>query len=385
MISGVLGGLGVLSNFLANQQNADYNRQALDFQKYQYEDSKRYNSAPAVVQRLRAAGINPALAFAGGQTGMAHASSVAPPATIPMRGLDMAGLSAMANSIDLNKSKRDLSNQERALLNARTTAQEFENRMNLLFGEQAKKADIQRAISDAVLNYQNALLAKERGNTERTQQSLNRAAEALKYAMKDLTEEQRNKIVKELEWYDDFAVADIDLKEAQTASNLADVPLKKSQEANNYASAENQRAQAALSRFEKSFREAKAPSDIAKAASEAVIAFNQEGITGWQVKAAEYAAEKAKVEASWAEAYAWKDFILSCINDVAVSVWNAFTAFKNSKSWQNMSQTQQKRMEAEVQKMADDVNTETSTTTWTHSNGRMRPQTSVVTHKRVRK
>lgn len=372
---------GLLSNLFTNKQNAEYNDRALDFQKYQYEDSKRWNSAQAVVQRLRAAGINPALAFAGGQTGMASASSVSPPNTIPMRSLDMAGLSAMANSIDLNKSKRDLTIEERGLVKARTTAQEFENRMNLLFGEDAKKADVQRAISDAVLNYQNALLAKERGNTEKTQQALNNAASALKVAMKGLTEEQRNKVIKELEWYDDFAVADIGLKGAQTASARADVPLKKSQEASNYATAENQRAQAALNRFEKSFMEAKAPSDIAKAASEAVIAFNQEGITGWQAKAAEYAAQSARVQADHAVALFWRDFILDTITQGI----GAFTSYKNAKTWSNMSDSQKKRVDAQIEQMKRDEHIQTSVTTYKHQpNGSAVPVTTTTSKKRFR-
>lgn len=90
--------LGVGAQYSANAQNqANFERQ-LEFAKYQYEDSKKYNSMRSQVNRMRAAGINPALAIGSGQLG-----STATPGSVPaapdIKSPDYSGLMSSASSL----------------------------------------------------------------------------------------------------------------------------------------------------------------------------------------------------------------------------------------------------------------------------------------------
>lgn len=97
-VSIALGVGGIASNIFSNERQQRNFDQQMAFQKYQYEDQKRYNSAVEQVRRLRAAGINPALAF-GQNAGTAQA--VSEPAAPSLNPLDMNGLSSMASNISL--------------------------------------------------------------------------------------------------------------------------------------------------------------------------------------------------------------------------------------------------------------------------------------------
>lgn len=65
------------------QQQDNFDRQ-MAFAKYQYEDQKKYNSMVSQVARMRAAGINPALAIGGGQLGSVSGSVSQPSAPTPV-------------------------------------------------------------------------------------------------------------------------------------------------------------------------------------------------------------------------------------------------------------------------------------------------------------
>lgn len=77
------GGLSLIGNYITNKQNAVMNDKLLAFQKYQYEDLKKYNSMSQQVKRMRDAGVNPALALGAGQLGT-PVSSVGSPSATPM-------------------------------------------------------------------------------------------------------------------------------------------------------------------------------------------------------------------------------------------------------------------------------------------------------------
>lgn len=91
-------GLGLLGigNSLSNQsqQQSNFDEQ-MRFAKYQYEDSKKYNSMKNQVARMRAAGINPALAIGSGQLGTAASSSSLPGAP----NFDSLGVGEIGQSI----------------------------------------------------------------------------------------------------------------------------------------------------------------------------------------------------------------------------------------------------------------------------------------------
>lgn len=97
-----LGVGGIASNIINNKQQLDFAEKNYQFQRYQYEDMKRFNSAAEQVKRLRAAGMNPALTF-GQNAGMAQAaSSPAGPTTSP---LDLNGLASISQGISLNQAQ----------------------------------------------------------------------------------------------------------------------------------------------------------------------------------------------------------------------------------------------------------------------------------------
>lgn len=107
-------GLGYFSNRSANKRMADMYRSSLDFQRYTYQDSKRFNSIPGQVSQMRAAGLNPALALSNGVGSSASAAGSPSPAT--QNGFDFgSGFNAASSaflegsSIDI---QRKLSNSE---------------------------------------------------------------------------------------------------------------------------------------------------------------------------------------------------------------------------------------------------------------------------------
>lgn len=116
-ISAVLGVGGIASNIFTNQAQKDIFNKQLEFQKYQYEDMKRYNSARSQVDRLRAAGMNPAFAF-GQNAGVA--TGVSEPAAPSLNPLDLNGLSSIASGIRLNSAQADNMLQDTQLKQAQT-------------------------------------------------------------------------------------------------------------------------------------------------------------------------------------------------------------------------------------------------------------------------
>lgn len=92
----------LLGTSLANKTNQENFEKSLQFQKYMYEDSKKYNSAKAQAERLRAAGINPAFALGSMSAGSVSAGSSpsanpANPYTLPDLGGLFSGLATAAS------------------------------------------------------------------------------------------------------------------------------------------------------------------------------------------------------------------------------------------------------------------------------------------------
>lgn len=90
--------LGIHSQQQANEINDRYNRQLLEFQRYQYEDMKRYNSITEQVRRMRAAGLNPSLMMQNGTVGSVG-SAVGTPSFIPQQPIDTGSISQGISSI----------------------------------------------------------------------------------------------------------------------------------------------------------------------------------------------------------------------------------------------------------------------------------------------
>lgn len=104
-LSGVLGVgsmmLDTANKFMNQAQQQENFDEQMRFQKYMYEDSKRYNSMKSQVQRMRAAGINPALAIGSGQLGAVSTPSGQPSAPTPVSlgvGENLQGLASLQSS-----------------------------------------------------------------------------------------------------------------------------------------------------------------------------------------------------------------------------------------------------------------------------------------------
>lgn len=107
IVNAVLGVGGLFSNAMSNRQNQLNFERQMEFAKYQYEDTKNFNSPQNQVKMLRAAGLNPALTFGNGVQG---ASAVSQPSPTPMNPLDMGALSSFGanfNQSTLLDSQRD--------------------------------------------------------------------------------------------------------------------------------------------------------------------------------------------------------------------------------------------------------------------------------------
>lgn len=95
-----LGALGVASSLLSSilGQSNFHSQQTMS--ERQYKDMARRQDAVNQVSRLRAAGINPAFAYGQIQPGQATGTSI--PSANPVPQLDLSGLAAIGQGIDLN-------------------------------------------------------------------------------------------------------------------------------------------------------------------------------------------------------------------------------------------------------------------------------------------
>ena len=117
IVLGALGAAGLIGSALANKSASDTQ---VEQQKALYSDSKQYNSSIEQVKRLRAAGLNPALAYG---TGSSEVSAPNLPTRIPFQNPDLSGLAS------LSKTGQEVGNIESntRLQQSQAQGQEIEN------------------------------------------------------------------------------------------------------------------------------------------------------------------------------------------------------------------------------------------------------------------
>lgn len=331
-----LGVGGIISSLVSNQTNQQANDRAFNQASYQYEDSKRYNSAYQQVMRLRAAGINPAFAF-GQNAGQAVGQSV--PSPIPQQPLDLSGLANIAQGMSMNDVNRARTLSEERLNVIKADSQQFDLALNQLFGAKERSAALSHTMADASRLFQQTMLLKEQGETEKALQSYYSFHAALADATASLTGKQKELVEKELQWYD-----------ARARQGLA---IGRSQISANNASAENLRASAASTRLDTSIRNATSPHEIAKAIDDAMQSSNAALIGVENLRAARAAAEQAEYASSNKEAIFWKDFVLDLIGG-AVDVATVKTRITSSRAFRDMSVSDRKRVENEATRIANE-------------------------------
>lgn len=114
MGAGIIGSLlGVGSNLISTALNQRNYAEGMEFSRRQFEDMKARQDPVYQVERLRAAGISPALAY--GNVNLGQATGTSQPSPTPVQPLDLSGLSSMANSIDLNGAQVRNLNQDTEL------------------------------------------------------------------------------------------------------------------------------------------------------------------------------------------------------------------------------------------------------------------------------
>ena len=166
---------GVLNANSQNRVNAEARRQFdanMAWQKYQYEDSKKYNSASEQVRRLREAGINPMLAYSG-DAGSSQPVAASSP-TAQQNAVDYSGVMNAGAAIGNALSQQELQRKQSDNLDADTAMKE----------SQAYRQDVQNRFA----------VAKEMGELEEQQASIKE-----KLSQKDLNDEQRSSLQKQSE------------------------------------------------------------------------------------------------------------------------------------------------------------------------------------------
>lgn len=334
IIGAALGVAGLMSQMMANKQNQSNFNEQMDMSRYQYEDAKKYNSAYQQVMRLRAAGINPAIAF-GNNAGTAQTTSI--PSPNPQQPVNFGGLAELVSGLMSQQAERGRTLSEERLNTIKADSQEFDLALNQMFGVRERSANLNHTLVDVSRLYQQTMLYKEQGETEKAQQTYLAFQAACADALAGVHEKERERIEKELQWYD--AKAAMDLK------------IGRSEVSRNYASASESNASAASIRLDTAIRNAKSPYEISKAIDDALNSDIAAQIGQQNLRAARAAAEQAHYAANNKEAVFWKDYILDILGGV-VDVFDVKSRLMSSKAFQSMSKSDQKRVANQAEDIA---------------------------------
>lgn len=202
MIGSVLGGIGLLAGTASNvanniRQQRNFNQQ-MQFAKYQYENSKYWNSYQNQVKQMRAAGINPALSFGQGSQSVSAVSQPSAPSTIP---LDMNGLNSFANTIASTDANVNKTKAETDVEKLKAIEQDFNNFLLKNFGEKEHQGALNEQGQRIKESVNRALLLAAQGDYNKALIQLAHAQEFAEYAKGGLDDQHRINLAQEYEWY----------------------------------------------------------------------------------------------------------------------------------------------------------------------------------------
>ena len=158
----ITGMLGIGQSLLNNAQSQQNFNEQMAYSKYQYEDLKKYNSMQEQVKRMRAAGINPALAIGQGQLGSTAGSTSIPSAP----SLQQADLNPMVSAMtapsqarlnDVQAQGEAIDNQTRALKNGLTLTEMMQNIDKMKLDLKEKKFLLDKLPEQWLANYNNIM------------------------------------------------------------------------------------------------------------------------------------------------------------------------------------------------------------------------------------
>lgn len=212
----VLGGLASQWRNNTRQSNAFDEQQA--FSRYQFEDLKRYNSIPEQVRQMRAAGINPSIAFGKGSQQM---SAVSQPAAPNLQPLNMQGLNGLINTAVQSDSERDKKNSETRVNHLLAIGQEIKNALDQKFGSQERQGQLNEQGMRIYQLYNDALLKAAQGDYTAALQKVAYSQEFLNYALGGKADQEMKNLVEDLKWIGVKAKAAIEEMRAGAANQRA--------------------------------------------------------------------------------------------------------------------------------------------------------------------
>lgn len=356
-------------NTLERQATQEYNTsereaaQAYNYRMWNLEN--QYNAPDKQAARLRAAGINPAIAM--GQNGVSsvsvqsapsHGASSSPgsspmPAQVqgisPVQqplGLDVKALASMISS--LAGARKDSVEADRILKLTDKQVEQIANDAQLKkalsdsyqIDNQIKSADLPYRYKNAYykarsLQY-DALNSYLDGDLKTAQIKLTEANERLSAAERSLTDAKQQLVALDVKNYN------------RNLDSL--IKNRASQNASNYAQADRDRASADLTRLEKTIRHNMQGAIEGEIYENWQNAAKQGKILGSQISAAEAIAEQARYAADNKEIVFWKDLIIDVLSEGA-NIANVFATFKNAKSWRMMSESSKDRVQQRIEEM----------------------------------
>lgn len=364
--------------FTADQAEASYNRQrSLNEQQAQLQqqlvDNERAYNTPAMqVQRLRNAGLNPAVYF-GGSSSVVGSNNVSAPSsgsqpipsspTAPGSSLPSSGgfpstqlpsfnfdfadtiskLATAGKTMSETKTIDLMRNPQYKELLTRIAGQELSNESIKLantFDSLSLPKRLEKLGNEVANLAVQTLLAESDIDRTKSQTALNKAYERLQDALRDKTDTEyliaKNELAHWKQSYDNKLKTDA----SERAKNYG-----LANEANTRA--EVNKSQVKINEFVAKIKESESDFTWSMLHNELEGLKRDNLIKDEQLRAAEAAADIAKVNASHAEELFWKDFI----GDIVQQGFDAFLGYRNMKSWERLSSASQQNASRKIEEM----------------------------------
>lgn len=366
---------------IARQYNTSERLSTQDWQKQMMDYQNEYNTPENQAKRLLAAGINPAVAMSSAGTtsisaspGPGHPQSS--PIPSPVSGLSplsfqpvslhipqlMSGVSSVISAMAAaKKANVETGYLESAIpdmlrgLKTDADLNEVSVQMRKLDNEIRKMklpAEVESAYNDASKAYWDAIVSKLTTGKINNESDVLKSQKALNDSLSKLHSTQEKLFALDVANYGRKLNSLLQLQSAQASESRA--------------IARNQLEQAELNNLERIITR-NTQGDIEERTHQELVNLQKQGkILDADVRAADAAAHQAEVASNHAEELFWKDFVL----DVVRGGVDAFTSVRNSKSWANMSDASQRRVDAKLKEIENAYGDKVEITTSTPSGGK---------------
>lgn len=353
------------------QKARDFQHQErLDMQQYQTQEWQRqfdaaneYNTPANQAARLRQAGLNPAVYFGGSGTvvgASAPSTPSAPSSSAPSASVSPgAGVQLPSFLSDPSQAALNMANARKAMAETNTIDlmrdPQYQEMLSRIYGQNLANESLKlaNAFDRATFGKRTEKIAMEvmelaaqvrladtKDDLMQSETLLNRAYERLQHNLADKAGFEALIAKNELaSWHQTYQMM-LQEKRSEIAKNYASAEESK-------AVADNQLSMSDKTRLEKIIMQ-NTQSGIEERVYYEVENLKKEGkILDAQERQVLAAAKEAEVAADHAEVLFWKNFII----DIIAEGSNAIVGFKNAKSWRNMSESSQKRVESKMREI----------------------------------